>query len=279
MRVKLVGETGRSRLMLRELSLRIRWDGEREPSVWAPLGDYFGSAGGLDRYRSLPLGITDSWLYSFWYMPFASGAQIEVTNESSRTVTLRFRVTHAPLSRPIGALGRFHAKWHRDAMLPTEPGRGIDWTILKVRGRGRFCGVMLSVWNPKGKWWGEGDEKFFVDGERFPSTFGTGTEDYFGYAWSNPLRFEHAFHNQTSQRADNRGRISLNRWQIAENVPFQRSFEGAMEKYFPNKRPTLYSCVAYWYQAAGDVDPYGAVPVAEKGGGNRPGLLRRLPSG
>jgi hypothetical protein len=269
-KVKLLGPNRGSPSVLRELVLKIHWDGEPNPSVWSPLGDYFGSSGGIDRYRSLPLGITEDWLYSFWYMPFASGAQIEVANGSSRAVTLRFRVTRAPLSRPIGELGRFHAKWHRDAMLPTEPGRGMDWTILKVRGRGRFCGVMLSVWNPKGGWWGEGDERFFVDGEHFPSTFGTGTEDYFGYAWSNPLRFEHAFHNQTSQHAGNGGLISLNRWQIADNVPFQTSFEGAIEKYFPNTRPTLYSCVVYWYQAPGGTDPYGPVPIAQGRLGGHP---------
>ncbi len=53
---------------------------------------------------------------------------------------------------------------------------------------------MLHIWNPKGGWWGEGDEKFFVDGERFPSTFGTGTEDYFGYAWCSEKTFIRAFH-------------------------------------------------------------------------------------
>ena len=91
---------------------------------------------------------------------------------------------------PSSSLGRFHAKWHRDAFLPEDPERRkIDWTMLKTEGRGRFCGVMLHVWNPRGGWWGEGDEKFFVDGEKFPSTFGTGSEDYFGYAWCNPTLF------------------------------------------------------------------------------------------
>ena len=58
--------------------------------------------------------------------------------------------------------------------------RKPDWVILATQGRGQFCGVMLDVWNPRGGWWGEGDEKFFVDGEKFPSTIGTGSEDYFG---------------------------------------------------------------------------------------------------
>ena len=103
-----------------------------------------------------------------------------------------------------------------------EPDRRIDWPILKTEGAGRFVGVMLHVWNPRGGWWGEGDEKFFVDGEKFPSTFGTGSEDYFGYAWCCPELFQHAFHNQTHNDGNNRGHVSVNRWQIRDNVPFQQ---------------------------------------------------------
>ena len=88
----------------------------------------------------------------------------------------------------------------------------------KTEGQGRFCGVMLHVWNPRGGWWGEGDEKFCIDGEKFPSTIGTGSEDYFGYAWCNPTLFENCYHNQTISM-NNRGHISVNRWHITDNVP------------------------------------------------------------
>jgi hypothetical protein len=199
-------------------------------------------------------------------MPFAKQALVELANEGRHAVPLEITITHAPLSRPADELGRFHAKWHRDAFLPAEPERAIDWTMLKSSGRGRFCGVMLHVWNPRGAWWGEGDEKFFVDGEKFPSTFGTGSEDYFGYAWGNPSLFQHAFHNQTLCENGNAGHVSVNRWHIPENVPFQSSFEGCIEKYFPNSRPTLYACTAYWYLAPGGDDPYSPVPAAERTG-------------
>ena len=123
---------------------------------------------------------------------------------------------------------------------------------------------MLHVWNPRGGWWGEGDEKFFVDGEKFPSTFGTGSEDYFGYAWCSPELFQHAYHNQTHNDGNNRGHISVNRWHIADQIPFQKSFEGYIEKYFPNKRPTLYASTAYWYLEPGGNDPYSPVPLEER---------------
>ncbi|MEK7996915.1 MAG: glycoside hydrolase family 172 protein, partial [Planctomycetota bacterium] len=251
---------------LRDVVLQVTWDDEDKPAVWCPLGDFFGTAPGVNLYRSFPLGMTEEGFYSNWYMPFAVSAKFEFINEGDKPRTLDLWATHEPLRRPIEQLGRFHAKWHRDAFLPADPQRkAIDWTMLKTEGRGRFCGVMLHVWNPRGGWWGEGDEKFFVDGEKFPSTIGTGSEDYFGYAWCNPTLFSNCYHNQTISM-NNRGHISVNRWHITDNVPFQESFEAAIEKYYPNGKPTLYASTVYWYQAAGQADPYGPVPVDERKG-------------
>ena len=252
--------------LLRKLALIIYWDGEKQPSVWSPLGDFFGSAPGVNYYKSLPLGMTKDGFYSYWYMPFAKKALVEITNDGKDEQELELTITHAPLRYSVNKLGRFHAKWHRDAFLPEDTARrAIDWTMLKTNGHGRFCGVMLHVWNPRGGWWGEGDEKFFVDGEKFPSTFGTGSEDYFGYAWCNPALFENCYHNQTISMG-NAGHVSVNRWQITDNIPFQKSFEGAIEKYYLNAKPTLYSCIAYWYQAAGQSDLYSEVPVRDRKG-------------
>jgi len=262
-------ESPDDREILRELVLEIYWDGEKEPSVRVPLGDFFGTAPGVNKYKSLPLGMTDEGFYSYWYMPFAESAVVKVTNDGEKTRKIIFSITDVPLTKPIETLGRFHAKWHRDAFLPEEPGRDspgcVDWTMLKTQGRGRFCGVMLHVWNPRGGWWGEGDEKFFVDGEKFPSTIGTGSEDYFGYAWCNPTLFQNCYHNQTISM-NNKGHVSVSRWHITDNVPFQKSFEAAIEKYYPNSKPTLYAATAYWYQAAGQVDPYKPAPITERKG-------------
>jgi len=252
---------------LRELALQIKWDGETTPSVWAPLGDFFGTAPGVNQYRSLPLGVgEDGWWYCNWYMPFAKEARVELINDGKTQQSAKLEVVHVPLSQPIEKLGRFHVKWHRDAFPPREPERAIDWPFLKTEGVGRFVGVMLHIWNPRGGWWGEGDEKFFVDGEKFPSTFGTGSEDYFGYAWSSPNLFVHAYHNQTHNDGNSRGHISVNRWQISDNVPFQKSFEGCIEKYYPNQRPTLYASTTYWYESPGGNDPYRPAPLNERVG-------------
>ncbi|WP_255702925.1 glycoside hydrolase family 172 protein [Antarcticibacterium sp. 1MA-6-2] len=219
LKVKLkIGDKKKMAEILRKLLLTIKWDGEEEPSVWSPLGDFFGTSPGWNEYRTFPMGMTEEWMYSYWYMPFKDGAEIAVKNDFNEEVQIEIELKHEELGVEVEDLARFHAKWHRD-LSPLEESRWPDWTLLETMGKGRFVGTHLLVWNPKGgscsaagpghHWWGEGDEKFFVDGETFPSTFGTGTEDYFGYAWCDPSKFEHAFHSQT-QDNDNMGYQPMN---------------------------------------------------------------------
>jgi hypothetical protein len=250
---------------LRRLAIAITWDGEAAPAVWSPLGDFFGTAPGENMYKSLPTGMTSDGYYAYWYMPFAKSARVDLINEDSVAREVQLEVVHAPLGRPFEGLGHFHAKWHRDTR-PLPKDRFPDWLMLETQGRGRFCGVMLHVWNPAGGWWGEGDEKFFVDGEKFPSTIGTGSEDYFGYAWCRPELFERPFHGQNMTQG-NQGHQCVFRWHISDNVPFQTGFEGCIEKYYTNEeRLTLYACLPIWYLAPGGKDSYGPVPAVERHG-------------
>lgn len=262
-KVDLPADVEEQRRRLRELTLQIRWDGEVQPSVWSPLGDFFGSSAGAVPFRTLPVGLLeDGTFYCYWPMPFVRSAEIVVANDGDAPAALDWSIGHAPLSAAAAAgaeLLRFHAKWHRD-VFPVRADRAPDWTLLRTKGRGRFVGTQLHVWNPRGGWWGEGDEKFFVDGEKFPSVFGTGTEDYLGYAWSSPETFVQGLHSQpVNQR--NRGHVSANRWHVPDDVPFESSFEGAIEKYFPNSNPCHWAAVAYWYLAPGGEDPHGAAPL------------------
>ena len=96
--------------------------------------------------------------------------------------------------------------------------------------------------------------------------FRSGSEDYFGYAWCCPKPFQNAYHNQTHNDGNNRGHVSVNRWHISDNVPFHTSFEGCIEKYYANARPTIYAGMAYWYLAAGGNDPYRPAPLSERVG-------------
>ena len=268
------------RKLLRELCLKITWDDAREPAVWAPLGDFFGTAPGVNSFQSLMSGLTtDGHWYSYWYMPFEKAARVEVINETSEPQQVDFDLTLSPLSRPAAAYGQFHAKWHRNAFASDDLDRTIDWTLLKTTGRGRFVGAMLHIWSLHPGWWGEGDEKFFVDGEKFPSSFGTGSEDYFGYAWCDWHLFDQAFHGQTIAQEDNAGHTCVHRWQLADNVPFQKSFEGAIEKYFSDRHPTLYASTVYWYLQAGGTDPYKTVPVTDRNSYWENAPLLNLPKG
>jgi len=194
-------------------------------------------------------------------MPFEKSAEITIKNESDKAQEIALLVKHTPVKTSFDKLGYFHAKWHRD--LKTNSKRPIDWTILKTKGKGRFVGFALHIWNSRGGWWGEGDEKFFVDGEKFPSTFGTGSEDYFGYAWCNPGFFSEAFHSQPTN-SNNKGHISNNRWHIGDNIPFQKSFDAYIEKYYKNDRPTLYFGIAYWYLSKNGTDNLKPVPLNKR---------------
>jgi hypothetical protein len=260
---------------LRKLALRITWDGQATPAVWVPLGDFFGTAPGENLYKTLMTGMTKDGYYANWYMPFGKSATVEIINEDKSPRALDIEIVHAPLAQPMEQLGYFHAKWHRDSF-PLREDRWPDWVMLRTQGRGRFCGVVLHVWNPRGGWWGEGDEKFFVDGEKFPSTFGTGSEDYFGYAWGNPSLFQRPYHAQTMTQ-NNSGHQGLLRWHIVDNDPFQTSFEGCIEKYDHPGRGVKYACTAFWYLSADGVDPYTLAPAAERDGYYEIGeLLRNL---
>ena len=259
--------------LLRKNSIYLKWDGEEKASVWSPLGDFFGTSPGYNLYKTLPMGMTEDWMYSYWYMPYEKGAELILENDFDQPVSLSVEVKYENLENTQN-LTRFHAKWHRD-LEPYPEDRWPDWRWLDTEGTGRFVGAHLLVWNPKGGscslagpgywWWGEGDEKFFVDGEKFPSTFGTGTEDYFGYAWCDPAKFERAFHSQTLNN-DNMGYQPMNRWQIIDNVPFQKSFNASLEKYFPNDWPTQYATVVYWYLNSGGTDPLNVVPLDKRYG-------------
>ena len=257
---------------LRALTVSMSWDGETNSSVWAPLGDFFGTACGYIPYAALPLGMqSNGWMYCYWYMPFATQAQIVIGNDGSVPRNVEVVITRAPLTKPISGLARFHAKWNRGVYV-TNNGRSPDYRFLGTGGQGRFVGLALHVYQTvdvtPGPWWGEGDEKFFVDGEKMPSWFGTGSEDYFGFSWGTPGYFSKAYHTQALSPPGTLyapGNRALNRFQITDNVPFQTAFEGCIEKWFyTNDTITTYGVMPYWYLASGGSDPYSAVPLSSR---------------
>jgi hypothetical protein len=250
----------------RGVVLTMVFDGEK--TVESPLGDFFGTAPGLTPYESLPLGITEpangkpQEMWCHWYMPFAKHARIEAKNLAEGKV----RVEGAAAVRPYEWDGKslhFCAKWRIERDVPTRP--MTDWEHLQANGAGRFVGGSLHLINNVRDWWGEGDEKIYVDGETFPSTFGTGTEDYYGYAWCWPGRFVHAYHNQP--RCDgpgNYGNTSVNRFHIIDDIPFTKSFRFDIENWHWNERArTTRAAISYWYAAPKSTDFFGPIIASD----------------
>lgn len=239
---------------LRQTLLIIEFDDER--TVVCPLGDFFGTNPGINPYESLPLGMTpDGVLWSHWVMPYRDSARIELHNLGQQLVKVRLLVggrAHRWSERSL----HFCAKWRPAYDLPTRPMR--DWNYLNATGRGVFVGAAFGIANPVKIWWGEGDEKIYVDGESFPSHFGTGTEDYYGYAWGSPEVFTHAYHNQPRcDGPNNYGHTSVNRWHILDRIPFERSFRFDMELWhWKDDIDVDMSVVSYWYARPGSSDGF-----------------------
>jgi len=246
---------------LRGVVLKVTFDGEL--SIESPLGDFFGSAPGLNTYASLPLGITEGGeLYCHWVMPFRESAVIELINHGRQDVSIGGELTLDDY-RWTAASMHFHAKWRAEFDVPTRPMQ--DWNYLTAKGQGSFVGVAFAIDNPVKDWWGEGDEKIYVDGETFPSHFGTGTEDYYGYAWCWPGLFTHAYHAQP--RCDgpgNYGRTSINRFHILDRIPFTRDFTFDMELWHWNEKCKVNMAVtAYWYARPGGSDSFKPIRAAD----------------
>ncbi len=261
------------RLALRELftlgrrefrALRLQISTPEEGTlVDCPMGDFFGVAPDLIAHDGYPIGVTaDGTAWCHFPMPFSSSLRIDVIDDEGEARPLIGEAAIEPTDVSQFPL-RFRAAYHQSFDQETQP--RSDYTVLEAAGRGRFVGCTLSIRNPNRTWWGEGDEHFFVDGEEFPSTFGTGTEDYFGYAWCCPDVFRHPFHNQP--RCDgpgNYGYTSVNRFHLLDMVPFRQSFAFDLEVWHWKDCSVDLASVAWWYAAGAPQREGAPVPLAQR---------------
>ena len=247
---------------LRGSLLRIYFDGQKQPSIECPLGDFFGSAPGVNPYKSLPFGVdSDGTMYCHYLMPFQKEARLEIVNLTDNPVTISGQVVSGQYEWSARSM-YFHANWQTSIDAPTRP--QWDWNWIDAQGQGVFVGAMLDIMNPAIVWWGEGDEKIYIDGEDFPSTFGTGTEDYFGYAWSWFTEFEHAYHNQTHcDRPGNFGHSSLNRFHFLDALPFTESIRFDMEIWHHIDVKATLAQSTYWYAKPGAIHKFPPIDPQE----------------
>jgi hypothetical protein len=247
---------------LRNLVLHMSFDGEE--SIVCPVGDFFGSGPGIRPETSWPFsmswkeapGVQDNFdiadLYSRWIMPYARDFEISFEHNGRSEVRTQVRLKQTDWTWDDHSM-HFHARWRGEHALKTRPMR--DWNHITIEGQGVFVGDALSIGNPTTAWWGEGDEKFYVDGEKFPSHFGTGTEDYYGYAWSSPELFQHPLHNQTRCDGPNVfGWTSVNRFRALDAIPFTRSLRFDMEIWHWRDCEIERAATVYYYARPGAKD-------------------------
>ncbi|MCC5869250.1 MAG: DUF2961 domain-containing protein [Gammaproteobacteria bacterium] len=267
----------------RGLMIRTWWDGQPHPSIEAPVGDFFGFAHG----RSLPFGsavhsvgaggVMDLWLP----MPFAKRAYVVIDNELSEAIALQHVVafTHGDALPPDA--GNLHACFRRETRTRT----GEDFEFMPHRqGRGRFLGVVFGIIPLEHHWWGEGEAKFFLDGDTaFPTLVGTGAEDYVGLAW-NVQQTCFPLHGASLVRKSDTpnmaGPVSMYRWHTCDPIYWHREIratiqqlgvditgEGTMRSFASylaclRERQDDWSSCSFWYEPLPSAPLPEAAPLA-----------------
>jgi len=242
--------------------LRMFWDGSDRPAVEAPLGDFFANCfGRRSSVISIPVIVEDADSYNcYWHMPFRKSARVEIENQSDKPIGLLYynidwiQKDKLPKDTPY-----FYAQYRQE--YPLQGGQ--DYVVLDTEGKGHYVGTVLAVRTRSPSWFGEGDEKIYIDGEAKPSIWGTGTEDYFLSAWglqttSTPY-FGVPYFDEWGIVG---GHTSAYRSHLQDPIVFQKGIRVTFEHFgwiSPdenpenkatswNERQDDFSSVAFWYQ-------------------------------
>ena len=259
----------------KKLVLRMYWDGETSPSVESPLNDFFIEGHGMDYpVDSMPIRVTSEGRARNCYfaMPFKKSAKIEVTNEGKETAgAFYYYIDWQKMESLPKHTAYFHAMYRQQ--FPCVVGR--DYLILDAQGKGQFVGCNLSVRCREEGWWGEGDDRFYIDGEAEPSLRGTGSEDYFCDGWGLRQMDGLFYGCPLMEGWDKVGaRTTAYRFHVQDPVPFTKSLIVTIEHKGAHKfadghwsgfeeRFDDFSSVAYWYQTEPHA-PFSAFPTVEE---------------
>lgn len=266
-------------IMRNDLIFRIYWDGRSTPSVESPIAAFFGN--GWDEhyeYATLPLAVgptNGTGLVSYFQMPFANGARLEIENQSDINIDcIYFYVDYVEMRKlPVGS-GRFHA-WYNHELTEALPEGETEWGLVgpmgnnvdgannylfaDIKGKGHFVGINYYVHSPSTMWYGEGegDDMIFIDGEEKASLLGTGTEDFFNTSWCPKTLFNHPYYGYARVNNDNGwlGRTHVYRFFVADPIYFEKSLRGTIEHGHNNNLTLDISSVVYWYQSEAGVLP------------------------
>ena len=259
----ITGDIARKGPLARYYILRMYWDDQDQPSVEVPVADFFASGWGVfSQINSQPVVVNPNKGYNcFWPMPFRKRARITIENRHEEDITVYYQITYA-LTDVAESAGMFHAQFRRSNPLEYK----TDHTIVEgITGAGQYVGTAIAWGVNNCGWWGEGEIKFFMDGDKdFPTICGTGTEDYFGgaYDWDVDGKYvtyttQYMGMNQVIQSDGlyrSQMRFSMYRWHIMDPIRFQQDLRVTIQalgwrsgrRYLPLQDDI--SSVAYWYQ-------------------------------
>lgn len=267
------GPTGPN--VLRNLILEFYWDGEENPSVVCPIGDFFCCGHAQDCFvDSLPIVVAPNRGFNCYFaMPFEHAKIVLRSDHNEDVPAFFYQIDYTEYDALPADAMRFHAQWRRERVTKEQQ----DYTILDgVRGQGTYVGTYLALTALESRWWGEGEVKFYLDGDTdYPTVTSTGTEDYFGGAWSFATFDEnHHMREQTycapfvgfpfrSQSLGNRESDywdkstpvmrGMYRWHIPDPIYFERDLRVTVQQIGSQEaglfeRSDDVASVAYWYQ-------------------------------
>ena len=260
----------------RALMLRIYYDGSKVPSVETPLGDFFAAGNGMRaNVKTKPIEVTSYGraLNCYWRMPFRKHCRIEIHNQGPQRSTVYFQCEWQKLDSLPKETMYFHARYRQE--YPAKP--FSVYTVFDGKGEGHYVGTVFSSQNNLMSWFGEADDRFYIDGEQTPSMIGTGTEDYFNDAWNLRLTSGDRVGTTICEPKGKERRITAYRWHIDDPITFKKSLKMTIERrsfmaaidpktgvrhsYDFKYRPDYWSSVAFWYQKGiseklWDIPPY-----------------------
>ena len=238
---------------LRSTVMEISFDGEK--TVWTPVGDFFG-IGYMPLYTSTWYTQVEKGglMSAFWVMPFEKECVITFHNLGNQEVVIQNAFAAYNKWKWDNRSMYFGTTWQQYTQIlagPYDEAKDLNFAMLE--GKGVYVGDGIALFNTTNAWWGEGDEKIFVDGEEFPSHIGTGTEDYYGYAWCRPEVFtDHPFIAQPLGTGSFNAAASVNtRYRGLDGIPFTKSIQFDLELWPWGKAKYNYAPTALWYMLPG----------------------------
>ncbi len=244
--------------LTRTVVVKMKFDGKQ--TVNCPISEFFGTGVGLNPFQGWYRTVAEDGTMSCrWTMPYQKSGAISIENLSNKSIDLEMEAIVGDWDWDERSM-YFHAGFRLQNPVSTRP--YSDWNYIETQGRGVYVGDALTIFNPVEKWWGEGDEKIWVDGEDFPSIFGTGTEDYYGYSWGGMSTdfYEHPFHaqprcnvynkfNRKSQKGvrNTQGYSTETRSRALDAMPFGSSLKLDMEVWSWTDCEMEYAVGVYWY--------------------------------